>query len=173
MPNEPVPRSSSDSDDRISPMRRCFAAAVIILIAALTSWASACDLSCSLGQFHSGCKLGGTAPSGEHVESSPSSDMAMNPDMDMPGESSLTSLPQSETGWIHLHANSCTHSPCDETSVSATSKSAIEHPVLAVQLTAFELPSIAAISRQTTRFIPERESPGLPPFDPLSISLRI
>jgi hypothetical protein len=154
-------------------MRRYFAAAVIILLVMLTSWASACDLSCSLGQFHSVCELRGTAPSAEHIESSPASDMAMNPNMDMPGESSLTSLPQSETGLIHLHANSCTHNPCNETSVSATSKSATEHPVPTLQLTAFELPSIAAMSWLTTQFMPGRASASLQPFDPLSVNLRI
>jgi hypothetical protein len=152
---------------------RSFAAVLVFFLSAMTSWASACDLSCSLGQFHSVCELHGTAPSGEHVESSPSSGMAMNPNMDMPRESSMAALPQSETGLIHLHANSCTHNPCNETSASATSKSATEHPLPALQLTAFELPSIAAMSWRTARFMPERASPRLQPFDPLSASLRI
>ena len=97
----------------------------------------------------------------------------MSPNMEMPGESSLSSLPESDAGLIHLHANSCTQNPCNETSVSATSKPAIEHPVPTLQLTAFELPSIAAMSWQTTRFMPERASPELQPFDPLSVNLRI
>jgi hypothetical protein len=148
-------------------MRRSFAALLVILLLAMTSWASACDLSCSLERVHSICKLPGTAASVEGTV--PSSDMA---NMDMPDESSVTSQPESD-GLVHQHINSCTHSPCNETSVSAISKSAAQHSVPALQLIVFERPTVAAITRQVTGASPEKEPPDLQPFDPLSVNLRI
>jgi hypothetical protein len=145
----------------------------MILMVAMTSWASACDLSCSLQQFHSLCKLGTTA-AGEQAGASPSSDMAMDANMDMSGESSLIAELGSENGPVHLHANSCTHNPCNETSVSATAKSGTERPqVHALQLFAFQTPPGAAIRSEVTPAAPERASPKLRLFDPLSITLRI
>ncbi len=152
-------------------MRRALAAFLMTLLVAMTSWASACDLSCSLQHFHSLCKLPGTASSVE-PEAVPSSDMDMA-NMDMHDESSLTAQPKSDNGTLHLYANSCTHDPCNETSVSALSKSATERPVHALQLIAFERPSVAAIGWQVTSSVPKRESATLQPLDPLSVNLRI
>jgi hypothetical protein len=90
--------------------------------------------------------------------------------MVMPDESSMTS--QSENEPVHLHTNSCTHNPCNETSVSAISKLA-KHPVPALQSIAFERPTVAAITWQVTGIAPEREPPNPQPFDPLSVNLRI
>jgi hypothetical protein len=146
-------------------MRRGFAAVLVILLLAMTSWASACDLSCSLERVHSGCKLSGTSASSEPT----ASDMDMA-NMDMHDDGSVTAQP--ENGLVHLHANSCTHSPCNETSVSAISKSA-QHPVPALQLIAFERLSIAELSWQPSWPQHKVEPPSLQPFDPLAINLRI
>ena len=89
----------------------------------------------------------------------------------MPDESSLTAQP--ENGSVHLHANSCTHNPCNETSVSALSKSVTRHPVHVLQLIALERPTVAAITWQVTGTAPDREPPNLQPFDPLSVNIRL
>lgn len=150
-------------DDRMSHlMRRCFAAALIVCFVAMTSWASACDLACSLPQFHSVCKLDGPAAS-----EMPSMDMST---MDM----SQHSMPDAESlGSVHLHANSCTQSPCNEASISAVSKSASQHPVHTLPIIAFEHPTSSVSEMQVSWNTPESEPPDLQPFDPLAVSLRI
>ena len=71
-------------------MRRVFATLFLIPLLAMISSASACDLSCSLEQFHSICKLHVTDNSGRQLGSSSSSETAMDHDMDMPGGGSPT-----------------------------------------------------------------------------------
>ena len=150
-------------------MRRAFATTLVILLLAMSSWASACDISCSLERSHSICKLQGTAPSDQVGASL--SEMAMDPNMVMPDEGPSIQA-ESETGSTHLHANSCTHNSCNETSVSAISKSA-QHPVPALDFVTFERPRVAAITSHITDTAPEREPPNPQPFDPLSVNLRI
>ena len=145
-------------------MRRGFAAALVVCLVAMSSWASACDLSCSVERFHSVCKLDQTA-----AFEPMASGMDMTR-MDMP-EHSASAHPES-SGSVHLHANSCTHSACNETSISATSKSAPQSaPVLA--LTTSERLVTSAITAQVSWSTPEREAPDLQPFNSLSVSLRI
>lgn len=152
-------------------MCRTFAALLVILLLAMTSWASACDLSCSLAQFHSKCNLPGTTASVE-PEAVPSSDMAK---MDMHNETSLNAQPGSHNGPVHLRVNSCTRSPCNETSVSAISaiSKLAQHSVPALQLIAFDRPPAPVITRQLSWPLSEREPPNSQPFDPLSVSLRL
>jgi hypothetical protein len=145
-------------------MHKGFAALLASSVVAMTSWASGCDLSCSLERIHSVCGLGWTAAS---EPMSPQMDMSS---MDMP-EHSLTAQPESN-GLAHLHANSCTHSPCNEISISATWKSAPQ-PAPALALTGFERPLVSAIPGQVRWNIPEQKPPDLQPFDPLAVSLRI
>lgn len=149
-------------------MRRVFAALLVTCLLAMTSWASACDLSCSLERSHSICKLSGASASSEPVTAS---DMDMA-NMDMHDDGSLTAQP--ENGLIHLHANSCTHNPCNETSVSAISKSATQHPVSALlQAIAFDVPSVVAVSYHSPSFSATQTPLTLQPFDPLTVSLRL
>ena len=143
-------------------MRRCFAAALVVCLVAMTSWASACDLACSLPQFHSVCRL----------------DLATSemPAMDMSnmGMSEHSQMPDAESaGSVHLHANLCPHSPCNEISISAISKSATQHPVHALPLIAFERPTASVSVVQVSWITPKSEPPDLQPFDPLAVSLRI
>ena len=144
-------------------MRRSFAATVILCLIAMTSWASACDLSCSLERSHSVCKLDAAATSSAVTASS---DVEMDPNMVMP------EMP-SDTGLVHLHADSCTHSPCNQTSLLAISKSAIQHPVHALPTICFERPIGSATVAQASWTDPQRHPPELRPFDPLSVTLRI
>jgi hypothetical protein len=143
-------------------MRRVLATLLALPLLAMTSWASACDLSCSLQSFHSTCKLDGAAmPSGDQATSP---DMAMDPNMQMPD------MPPTEAP-VHLHAT-CTHNPCNETSISALSKSA-QHSVAVLQAIALDAPSVATLSYQSPRLSAEQRPPALQPFDPLSVSLRL
>ena len=144
-------------------VRRVLAILLALPLLAMTSWASACDLSCSLQRFHSTCKLDGAAmPSAEPVTAS--SNMVMDPNMQMPGMSP-TEAP------VHLHAT-CTHNPCNETSISAISKSA-QHSVPTLQAIALDTPFVASLSYQSLRLWAAQGPPALPPFDPLSVSLRL
>lgn len=149
-------------------MRRSFAAVLIILVLAMTSWASACDLSCSLRRFHSNCNLQGWA---DRAGAVPSLVTAMDPKMDMANDASPAAHPQA--GLAHLHDNSCTHNACNETSVSAISKRAPEHRHHAMELVGFDRPTAATIRKESRWPAAEQESPNLQPFDPLSVNLRI
>lgn len=149
-------------------VRGSLAALFIVLFAATTSWTSACDLSCSLRQFHSICQIQGAAPSINQQAASSSSDMAMDPNMAMPADHT-----DAENGPVGLHDKSCDHSPCNETSVSAISKPDTHHPARDWQLIVSASPSVVATALQVDRSIPEQGSPKLQPFDPLSVNLRI
>ena len=144
-------------------VRRVVAILLALPLLAMTSWASACDLSCSLQRFHSNCKLDGAdVRSAEPVTAS--SAMVMDPTMQMPGMS-----PSEDP--VHLHAT-CTHNPCNETSIWAISKSA-QHSVPALQAIALDTPSVALLSSHSLRLSASLGPPTLPPFDPLSVSLRL
>ena len=95
----------------------------------------------------------------------------MDPNMVMSDEGLTSIQAESENGSIHLHVNTCTHNPCNETSVSAISKAA-QHPLPALQSVAIERPVVAPITSHTDT-TPERESPNSQPFDPLSVNLRL
>jgi hypothetical protein len=148
-------------------MRRTLAAFVVILLAAMTSWASACDLACSLAPSHSACEVNGAAASAEHVRSS--SETAMDAGMVMSGEMPLAAPGAA----LRVRATSCTHSPCDQILISALTKSAAQHPVTALALVALELPVASAGIVRAGWPVPKSEPPDLQPFDPLSVSLRI
>ena len=90
--------------------------------------------------------------------------------MVMPGETAMT---ESDTGLPHLHGNSCTHSGCNESSISAISKSATQHPVQTLAFIAFVLPNVSLSFGHMSSIAPKHAPPDLPPFDPLSVSLRI
>jgi hypothetical protein len=148
---------------QLPAVRRVLAILLALPLLAMTSWASACDLSCSLQRFHSTCKLDGAVPSSEPVTAS--LNMVMDPTMQMPGMSP-TEVP------VHLHAT-CTHNPCNETSISAISKSA-QHSVPALQAIALDTTSVASLSSsQSLQLSAAQGPPALPPFDPLSVSLRL
>src|SRR5690242_9688567 len=95
--------------------RRFFAAALMILLPAMTSWASACDLSCSLPQFHSICDMQGKE---ERAGAGHTWEHVMDP-MEMGDESSAGG--QERLGFNYLH-DSCTHNCCNEPSLSAIAK---------------------------------------------------
>jgi hypothetical protein len=153
-----------------SSMRKPFALVLAIPLLAMTSWASACDLSCSLERSHSDCKLDGAAVSRD--QSQASADMAMDPSMDMSDAASLAA--SDSNGLVHLHANTCTHNPCNETSASAISKSAAQHPLpTLLQATAFDAPFIVTLSHESPGASDKQKPPTLQPFDPLSVSLRL
>jgi hypothetical protein len=150
-------------------MRKGFATLLVLFLSTMTCWASACDLSCAFQRFHAACAADqGIAPQ-------PSVAVASDPPManiNMPGSSTST---QVQTGGsIHLHENSCTHSPCNETSVSAVSKSATHHFVRALHSLGFVVPAAAVVVQLPVNWrASELQPPKLSPVDPLSVSLRI
>jgi hypothetical protein len=152
-------------DDKMGQlMRRRFAAAIVVCLVAMASWAPACDLACSLPHFHSVCKLGVPATS----EMPPDMDMS---DMNMSGHSQAADA--ESVGSAHLHANYCTHSPCNEISISAISKSAAQHRVHVLPLVASGQPIISASIVLLRSSTTTSEPSDLHPFDPPLVSLRI
>jgi hypothetical protein len=146
--------------------RRFFAAALMILLPAMTSWASACDLSCSLPQFHSICDMQGTE---ERAEAGHTWEHVMD-QMEMGDESSAAA--QEQSGFIYLH-DSCTHNSCNEPSLSAIAKRGAEHRAHGLQFVRLELPAVRLMRSQKLRVVNKEGPPNLQPFDPLSVILRI
>jgi hypothetical protein len=170
-------KSAGDGNgDRIAAMRIAVASLLMTLLVAMTSWASACDLSCSLERSHSVCRLDGaaTASTGQvaprALAGRAQQEMAMDPTMVMSDEISAT---QGDTGAPHLHSNSCAHSPCNETSISAISKSATQQPAQTLPFIAFVQAIASSSLMHVSSIAAKQDPPDLPPFDPLSISLRI
>jgi hypothetical protein len=93
----------------------------------------------------------------------------MDPSMAMPDDMRMSTA----GSVLHFHANSCTHSSCNESSTSAIAKSAAQHPIHALILIAFARPIAAAGMLRVGWTTPNSGPPDLQPFDPLSVSLRI
>ena len=151
----------------MTSMRRVFSALLIILLPAMTSWASACDLSCSLPQFHSSCHVQDPE---DRTEGAVSPKHAMDPKMEMGDESPAAAEPQN--GFIYLH-DSCTHNSCNEPSISAIAKRAPENRAHVLQFAPLEPPIARSIHSERPRFVTKEDPPNLRPYDPLSVNLRI
>jgi hypothetical protein len=151
----------------MASMRRVFSALLMILLPAMTSWASACDLSCSLPQFHSSCHWQGPE---ERAEATHPSEHVMDTKMEMGEESSAAA--EAQNGFIYVH-DACTHNSCNESSISAIAKQAPEHRAHGLQFVGLELPTVRLIRSQKLRIVNKEGPPNLQPFDPLSVNLRI
>ena len=158
------------------------------LLVAMTSWASACDLACSLGRTHSVCKFGGAATTSTAQVASGAlagraqHAMAMGQSMAGAMEGAMegamampdgTTLMEADTGRPHLHSSYCTHSPCNESSITAISNSATQHPVRALPVVAFVRPIVSTSFGHVSSIAATQQPRDLQPFDPLSVNLRI
>jgi hypothetical protein len=152
---------------KMAGLRRAFSALLIILLPAMTSWASACDLSCSFPQFHSVCH---PQDQEEPSEADLSAQQAMDAKMEM--SDLISAGAPSQNGSIYLH-DPCTHNSCNELSISAIAKRAPEHRAHGLQFAGLELPAVGLIHSQKLRIVNKESRPNLQPFDPLSVNLRI
>ncbi len=102
--------------------RRAFSAILIVSLFLMASWASACDLSCTLAKLHSGCQTDSASSSEQPTADSMPADMPMGEDMETPqgqdshaGDSDVTR----NAAMAHWDSKVCVHEPCSQISVSA------------------------------------------------------
>jgi hypothetical protein len=101
--------------------RKAFSAILILSLFVVSSWASACDLSCTLAKFHSGCQTQSASSSIQPTSSSMPADMPMGKDMGTAqGEHSHTgdSDFSRNAAMAHWDSKVCDHGPCSLISVS-------------------------------------------------------
>lgn len=153
------------------------AASLSLFLLAVSSWAFACDLSCSLRQFHSNCETQGVASPGNQVAESDSSDMAMAHDMVMPGENG-DHIGMTESGakipMVHVVTTtaSCTHRSCGQGSSLASGKSGTDR-IQSPQSVAIDAVHFPILSARIHGVEPQEGSPPLGSLNPLFSSLRI
>jgi len=102
--------------------RRAFSAILIVFLFLMSSWASACDLSCTLAKRHSGCQTqSASSPKQPSADSMPA-DMPMGEDMEIPqGQDSHISDSDftRSAAMAHWGSKACAHEPCSQISVFA------------------------------------------------------
>ena len=92
-------------------VRRSLAVLITVFLLAMSSWASACDLSCSLAKFHSGCQTQGASSQEELTAETMPADMPMGQDM---------KTAQEHDYQVHLDTKLCMHEPCSLISTPAS-----------------------------------------------------
>jgi hypothetical protein len=102
--------------------RRAFSAILIVSLFLMSSWASACDLSCTLAKLHSGCQTQSAASSERTTADSMPPDMPMGENMESSqGQDSHTG--DSDFGRSaamgHWDSKLCIHEPCSQISAPA------------------------------------------------------
>ena len=102
--------------------RRAFSAILIVSLFLMSSWASACDLSCTLAKLHSGCQTQSASSPKELTANSMPADMPMGEDMETPqGQDPHSS--DSDFGHSaamdHWDSKLCVHEPCSQISAPA------------------------------------------------------
>ena len=166
--------------------RNMLAASLAVLLLTMSSWASACDLSCALMALHSGCPtsatMSGTSPAAHQATQQgmqPAQDaMAAGMDMDhmaMPDDSAMNSTASDATAAAQLAGvAACSQSPCSRITLSVAPQRSVAHSPLPLAQTVTAAVSPLAVISQTSRTNPSNtSSPKLNPFDPLDTSLRI
>jgi hypothetical protein len=150
-----------------------FCGLLAILLFAMSSWSSACDLSCSLASRHLGCAASQTAPTPQTAEAAASQmDMANCPHA-TPAASDLASGEQLANA-PSISTAPCSHEACRQVAVSTAAKRGAER----VQQNAGHWTTMAMIqpAASSALFRPmEREDPPpeTPPLILLSTGLRI
>jgi hypothetical protein len=102
--------------------RKAFSAIIIFSLFLMSSWASACDLSCTLAKFHSGCQTQSTLSPKQPTTDSMPPDMPMGEDMETAqaqnshtGDSDLNH----SAAVSHWDTKLCIHEPCSQISAPA------------------------------------------------------
>jgi hypothetical protein len=97
-------------------------AILIAIFLATSSWASACDLSCTLAKLHSGCQTQSASSPKQLTADSMPADMPMGEDMETPqgqdshsGDSDFSH----SAAMDHWDSKLCVHEPCSQISAPA------------------------------------------------------
>jgi hypothetical protein len=101
--------------------RKAFSAILIISLFLMSSWASACDLSCALAKLHSGCQTQSTLSPKQPATDSMPADMPMGGDTETAqGQGSHTENSDFNRSMAMVHWDSklCVHQPCSQISAS-------------------------------------------------------
>ena len=157
-------------------LRKTCAVLIAVVLLALSSWAGACDVSCSLAQFHSGC--GSSAASDAEVARAAAmpADMDMGPMQESSELNSGLSATLANDGMSHHPAltRQCEQSPCNRDSVSAPQTPRLE------RISSLQLATVIANTIQLDNLSPSKiflsshqRPPGFTALDPLSVPLRV
>lgn len=135
---------------------------------AMSSWASACDLSCSLQKLHSGC------PTNAPAEEKPAGIMPAGMSMGLENPKAITEgdlAPQA--AMILLMDVSCTHERCSRTSISASAVSTDHGEFQSARMPAVSVTPLLPRLLQGFSIRTEASPPKIAAISPVSIHLRI
>jgi hypothetical protein len=103
-------------------LRKAFSTILIVSLFLMSSWASACDLSCTLTRLHSGCQTQSTSSPKELSADSMPADMPMGENMGTTqGQDSRSgdSDVSHNAAMGHWNSKLCVHEPCSQISAPA------------------------------------------------------
>ena len=135
---------------------------------AMSSWASACDLSCSFERLHSGC------PANSPTEDQQAGIMSAGMNMEQENPAAIAEAEEApQTGMILLMDVSCTHELCGRPLVSAS--------IVGTDHREFKNAHIPAVSAmqphlrllESSYHRTEASPPKIAAMSPISINLRI
>jgi len=150
-----------------------FSGLLAVLLLAMSSWSSACDLSCSLASHHLGCEASQTAQTPQTAEAA-ASQMDMQ---DCPHAASVA--PDLASGEQPAAAPSlttapCLHEACRQAGVSTAAKRGANRAQRSTaHWTAMAIAQPAVCSALFRPVEREDPPPETPPLVPLSTNLRI
>jgi len=155
-------------------MRGSLAAVLAVLLAAVSTGATACDASCSLQQVGNACGHGHASKAAVPANSGGFMNMPDMPGMSMPDMPGMAGAERDTRGMVAMSAATCSGQPCGHSFLLASSATEARRfettsisPVTAVLRSVTEPLSLGGLESQLAppqRFFSVR---------PLSISLRI
>jgi len=151
-------------------LKGSLAAVLTIFLLAMSSWGSACDLSCSLQTLHSfGCQSASGLAEHQQTETMPAGmDMSQQSHTDLAEAQS-----DSQAGIVLLHDGSCTHEKCSQASVSVSAVRSDHGQFKRADVTAVSViqPRVSLLLASYIKT--ETSPPDTPAISPVSIHLRI
>jgi hypothetical protein len=140
---------------------------LVAVLLAMSSWSSACDLSCALKGSHPGCKTEQTEVAKKAASNDAGAEMDMSHCMHATDANEEAATDQS------LSATPCSHDACQPTAVYTAAKGFAMHlqHYATPSLFPASMPSLTSHSKRFTQR--EYPPPKTASFDPISISLRI
>jgi hypothetical protein len=144
-----------------------------VLLLAMSSWSSACDLSCSLASYHLGCEAGQTAQTPKTAEANASQMDMADCSHATPAASDLASGQQLAND-PSIRTAPCSHEACRQVAVSTAAKRGADRiQQNAARWTAMATAQTAPFGSLFRPMEREDPPPETPPLVLLSTSLRI
>lgn len=139
-----------------------------ISLLAMSSLASACDLSCSFQRILPACQSATAQTQDQQNEVMPGMDMSHQSHQDVAEAQS-----NSQAGTVFLNDVSCSHEKCSQSSVSVSTVGTYHGQVKSTHAVAVSLIQIPAKLLRNSYTNSETSPHELPAISPLSIYLRI